>query len=974
MDIGQEVRLNFIEEADNCLDRLESVLLQLSTTVVEKEQFDLALRAAHSVKGGAAMMGFNTLSQITHRLEDFLKILRVRYQGFLIETEIESLLLQGLDCLRQICDFHRQEQDREPSWVIDYSDTIFDRLSQFLGELQPADEDVLMFQEENVNPALLLFEQGVSTLLEQLESQLNVLPDAELHQKFIQGSEQLTEFALMADIPTFINLCQSIQYELLNTPSENILPLADRALKLWQRSHALITLGRWENIPQQIDLPSEFSESENKDNQSWEFGSIDVLETHEELATDESENTSFSDFALSAFGEEELTEWQEILTLETEKILTDLDSKTADLPVIATQTLTKQTDRMFRLSVEQMNQFNRLFEDLILERNGINLRLEQLKTFVSLMWERMNRLEMSNQLLRRWYDGASLAGIVPSTVPASSSSSTENFQGSALSKSTNVLKQQFDVLEMAQYTDLHLISQDQIETIVQLREVATDIDLSLQDINQTVREFNQTTQSLYNNLLRSQMRPFGDSIKHFPRVMRDLSLQFGKSVNLKIEGENTLIDKSILEVLSDPLNHLLRNAFDHGIEETYTRLAMGKPPQGTITLKAFHRGNQTIITIQDDGQGINLSKIRSRLIEQGFSETEVQRMEDSELLNQIFEPGFTTTEQVTELSGRGVGMDVVQTKLKEIRGQIQVDSQAGLGTTFTLVVPFTLSVLRVMVVESNSLVFAIAADTIKSVIQLQPEQIFQKDEQETIVWEQQSIPLIRLGEKFSFTRPCKPLMMTGTPIINQPLALIIDNGKQIQGIYLERFWAEEDVTIRSIVSPIILPPGFNQSIIWGDGRVIPLVDLLECVQSLDNYSQSSNYLSSNSLLEKDIKTVLVVDDSVNVRRYLAFTLDKAGYQVELAKDGQEAVDKLMSGISVEAVICDLEMPRLDGYGVLEILRQHSQFETLPIIMLTSRSNDKHRKLAMNLGANAYFSKPYTEQELLKTLEQLISVA
>ena len=298
--------------------------------------------------------------------------------------------------------------------------------------------------------------------------------------------------------------------------------------------------------------------------------------------------------------------------------------------------------KMVRVPLEQLKQFNNLFEKLILERNTINLHLKQTQNLTVLMRQRMQQIEQSNTQLKKWYDRASLEGIVTTTKESSFTQSSPSLPSR---------KEQFDVLEMDRYTELHLVCQEQIETIVQLEEVSTDIELGLQEINQAVQSLNQTTKLLQGNVTRTQMVPFAEVTKRFPRVLRELSIQFGKQVNLKIIGENTLIDRSIIETLGDPLLHLLRNAFDHGIEPPEARVATGKSPEGTITLQALNKGMQTVITLRDDGGGIRSDKIRARLRSLGI--TDEYKMSDTEVLDFIFEPGFSTAEQVTELFWAG---------------------------------------------------------------------------------------------------------------------------------------------------------------------------------------------------------------------------------------------------------------------------------------------------------------------------------
>ncbi|MEN9870711.1 MAG: hypothetical protein RLZZ171_1699, partial [Cyanobacteriota bacterium] len=634
-------------------------------------------------------------------------------------------------------------------------------------------------------------------------------------------------------------------------------------------------------------------------------------------------------------------------------------------PLLIQSPSAPQVEKMVRVPVSRLKQFNTLFEQLVLNRNSIGLRLEQLQNVVALMSQRMLQMGHSNTQLKQWYDRASVEGLL---------SEKERLVSATVNLGT---KQQdsFDSLEMDRYSDIHLICQEQIETIVQLQEVATDISLGVQEVNQSVRDLYYTTKSMQGNVTRTQMLPFTEAVKRFPRVIRDLNLQFNKKVDLKILGETTLLDRSVIEALSDPLMHLLRNSFDHGIEDSQTRIAAGKPESGTITIQANNLGTYSIITLTDDGGGISLDKIRDRIRQMGLTQAEITQLSETELLDFIFEPGFSTAEKVTELSGRGVGMDVVRTNLQEIRGDVRINTEPGKGTTFILRIPFTLSILRVAIVEQGEFIFAIPADSMKELIAVEPELMLASAKERHITWNQTEIPLIEIEKVLSYNASRHTLSLTGNPIINQTITLVVGNNNSFAALKLSRFWNEQESTIRTIDSPIPLPPGVISSVVFGDGKVIPLIDPLALVtESLGaRLTEARSGLDVTEISHlPTVKTILVVDDSINVRRYLSLTLEKAGYRVEQAKDGREAVDKLLEGLVAQAVICDVEMPRLDGYGVLEEIKERPEFSNLPIAMLTSRSNEKHRKLAFNLGAAAYFSKPYNEQQLLEKLSEILN--
>ncbi len=1025
MNTEQQIRLNFLDEVEEYFDCMESNLLGLAETEINPQQIDLVLRSAHSIKGGAAMMGFKMLSQVAHRLEDFLKILRVRYTANKITTEVETLLLQSIDCLRHISEQSRQGITVTESDISDHTQPIFEQLRQHLGDLEAEDEDALMAEDEDVDPALLIFEEGVEEVLERFEAQLPELSskEQELAQELVITAQELIALGNMANIDPFCQLCKSIQQQAVNQSLPEIPPLAKQALKAWRRSHALVLRGSIEKLPsclQESNSVNSISNTEVFEEDNLKLGGLQSafeaaqreqqLQQQQDLGSVVEESLPQEPTSLNLNEEDNLelgglqsafeaAQREQQLQQDLEEVVeeslpqepTSLNLNDEDnlelaglQPAFETVDISEETQaiiqryessppllpaknpsvgKMVRVSAAQLKQFNNLFEQLILDRNAINLRLKQFQNIIALMNERMIQMEGSNTQLKQWYDHASIEGFLPQkeSPPKNSVTPVNNYT-------------RFDTLEMDRYSDIHLICQEQIETIVQLQEVTTDLELGLQEITQAVRNLNYTTKSMQGNVTRTQMLSFAEVVKRFPRVIRDLSLQFNKQVNLKIIGENTLLDRGIIEALSDPLIHLLRNAFDHGIEEPQTRIAAGKTPSGTITIQARNQGTYTIITIKDDGRGISIDKIRDRIFQMGIPQSEIAQIPEVELLDFIFEPGFSTAQQVTELSGRGVGMDVVRTNLQEISGDVRVATESGKGTTFTIRIPFSLSILRVAIIEEAGMIFAIPANSIRELLLLESEQIQTSEQAKYINWKGKEIPLVEIEKTLVYRRPHNSINLIGNPVIDRTMALVVGDETFFAALKISRFWNEQESTIRPIDSLIPLPPGVIGSMIFGDGKVLPLFEPIllieECLKNqLTNYQFSDNCTETKNL--STTKTILIVDDSINVRRYLSLTLEKAGYRVEQAKDGREAVDKLLAGLSVQAVICDIEMPRLDGYGVLEEIKDRPEFANLPIAILTSRSNAKHRKLAMNLGASAYFSKPYNEQKLLDKLAELL---
>ncbi|MBH8577752.1 hybrid sensor histidine kinase/response regulator [Nostocaceae cyanobacterium CENA369] len=985
MDKELEIQMQFLEEAVDYLNTLEGVLLEFDSNRIDLEKINAALRAAHSIKGGAAMMGYRVLSDLAHRLEDSFKVLKTRKNSLEIDTQLQSLLLSAVDWLRQIVQLLKEKNAIEEQWLASFCYPVFDELRDRLGEPTPEDATTMLSPEDGQDIIPLLFETEVEGCLQRLESVLADKQQPCLQEEVAIMAAELGGLGEMLELTAFTQLCESIKQHIEAPEPERVPVIAQLALQAWRRSQALVLTNQRDNLPTDIDLASYTPVEPLAKPQVVTHFVIDTADT--ELLDIETLSAATTDpeiIAANFVSEDAVADDRNTVTLPEANTVLAREITTTDYKFVESRELvTVGKDReahenTVRVPSKQLEQINDLFGELIVQRNGLNSQLEKLRKLVRHLSQRVQLLDRENQELRTAYDKITTQNTLSTNVPLA-----EDLEDRRPSVA------RFDALEMDRYNELNLRSQEVMETIVQVQEVSTDIQLSVDDTDQIARKLSKTSKQLQTKLTHVRMRPLSDLVERFPRALRDLNVEYGKNVQLKIEGGNTLIERSILEALNDPLMHLLRNAFDHGIEDPATRQTLGKPEQGLIEITASHRGNRTIITMRDDGQGISLDKIRSRALAMKLDAALIDNASDEELLSLIFEPGFSTSDQVTALSGRGVGMDVVRNNLKLIRGDIKVDTEPGVGTTFTLSVPFTLSVARVLLVESSKMLLAFPTDVVSEIFLLQNERIFLMAGSEVLNWQGTMLPLIRLSRYFEFNCPRydSPELET-PPAINATSVLVVQGNNQPVAIQVDRCWGEQEVAIRQVEGNIPLPEGFSNCTILGDGRVVALVNTNELLYWIATNQQTprNNQLPSARLktpflffdAEKIPKTpvkqkgtILIVDDSINVRRFLALTLEKGGYEVEQAKDGQEALEKLESGLKVEAVICDIEMPRLDGYGFLGRLNSNVSLKNIPVAMLTSRSSNKHRQLAIQLGARAYFSKPYNEQELLRTLEEII---
>ncbi|MEH2169507.1 MAG: hybrid sensor histidine kinase/response regulator [Nostoc sp.] len=990
-----EIQMQFLEEATDYLNTLEGVLLEIDTSNrIDLDKINAALRATHSIKGGAGMMGFRSLSDLSHRLEDSFKVLKTKKNSLEIDTQLQSLLLSGVDWLRQIVELLAEGNVVEDQWLATFCYPIFDELHDRLGDPTPEDASTMLSPEDGQDVIPLLFATEVEECLQRLESILADSEQARLHEEIAILADELGGLGEMLQLAAFRKLCESVRQHLETVSSSRIPEIAQLALQAWRRSQALVLTNQLDNLPTEIDLGS-YTQSQPllPAEVIPQLIPTDVLDTEvvstavwQAEITPETWTKNEATAANFTFVDAEFTDDVNAVNVTEHNTIFAKEENPPDAKFsegkgepVAVGKEREIHENSVRVPSKQLEQINDLFGELIVQRNGLNSQLERLRKLVRNLNQRVQVLDRENQELRLVSDKISTQATMSNGAQMQAGNGHQ-VQG---------INTEFDALEMDRYNELNLRSQEVMETIVQVQEVTTDVQLSVDDTDHIARKLNKTSKQLQTKLNHIRMRPLSDLIERFPRALRDLNVEYGKNVQLKIEGGNTLIERSILEALNEPLMHLLRNAFDHGIEDSATRRLLGKPEQGLIEITATHRSNRTIITIRDDGWGISLEKIRTRALAMGLDASLLTNASDEELLSLIFEPGFTTSEQVTALSGRGVGMDVVRNNLKLIRGDVKVDTEPGVGTTFTLSVPFTLSVARVLLVEINKILLAFPTDVISEISLLQDERVFEMAGSEVLNWQGTMLPLIRLTGYLEFN-----CLRYDSPELEIPAAistnsvLVVKGNNQPVAIQIDRCWGEQEVAIRQVEGNIPLPEGFSNCTILGDGRVVPLVNVNELLYWIATNQRTprgtqlpsarlktpflifdEDKISAASIKQKG--TILIVDDSINVRRFLALTLEKGGYQVEQAKDGQDALEKLHNGLKVEAVICDIEMPRLDGYGFLGKVNSDVDTKNIPVAMLTSRSSNKHRQLAMQLGAQAYFSKPYNEQELLQTLEEII---
>ncbi|MFS8781189.1 response regulator [Synechococcus sp. W55.1] len=641
---------------------------------------------------------------------------------------------------------------------------------------------------------------------------------------------------------------------------------------------------------------------------------------------------------------------------------------------------------VMRVEVRHLDSINNLVGELVVIRNSMEQNQTRLRQFLDGLLGRVQQLGDLGQRMRDQYDRSLLESALFSSRSGSAYGGTvtvgfgRNGEGSTRGRRGHSSGQEFDKLEMDQFTAFHALAQEIIELIVRVRESSSDIEFAVDEAEQITRQFRQVTTQLQEGLNRARMVPFSQVADRLPRAIRDLSIKTGKQASLVVEGRDTLIDKAILEELYDPMTHLVNNALVHGIEPPEERRRAGKPPEGKIVVKAFYQGNQTIIIVSDDGAGIPVEKVKAKAQRLGLL---AEQADEDEVFNVLFHPGFSVREasEVDDLAGRGVGLDVVRRNITDLRGSIQVDSVRGKGTTFTIRLPLTLSISKAMVCVSDKALIAFPLDGVEEMLDVPADEV-QPDEQgrPSILWRDQRLPFQPLSNLLAYSRSHSRSRSEVYSITQDegiiPIVILQSAGQYV-ALQVDSFVEEQEIVIKQLRGPVPKPPGISGATVLGNGRVLPIADIIELVDIAHGRRRDLNRFWLDHRDEEPTPeevrqtTVLIVDDSITVRELLSMSFQKVGYRVEQARDGQDAWEKLRGGLPCDLIFCDIEMPRMDGLELLTRLREDSNFKHLPVAMLTSRGAERHRQTARELGATAYFTKPYLEEELLSAAARML---
>ncbi|MGD2029254.1 MAG: hybrid sensor histidine kinase/response regulator, partial [Desulfobacterales bacterium] len=514
----------------------------------------------------------------------------------------------------------------------------------------------------------------------------------------------------------------------------------------------------------------------------------------------------------------------------------------------------------------------------------------------------------------------------------------------------------FDTLELDRYSELNLVIRMLNESSVDVGALHNQLRNLYIDLGSHLTRQRVIISELQDKMMQVRMTPLSFITNKLRRTVREVAGNLDKEVKLVVTGENIELDRLIWEKLTDPLMHLLRNAIDHGVEPRELRQALGKPPVATVKLDASREGNQVVIRIGDDGGGLNYHAIRSTVLKMGLADN-VEELSEDKLFDYIFYPGFSTRGNISEISGRGVGMDVVKKNIQDLKGVIQLTSERGKGAQFTVRIPLTLASMKALLFTAGTQTFAVALNDISEIVHLNPENILGPSN-DAVRINDEVLPVFNMLELLDDDSESSS---------EYPVTLIVESGGKRYALVIDSLVGQKEIVIKSLGSHLRYVKGISGATIMGDGRVVPILNIDEFIWSQTAITEDS--VDGEGLMIERPLEIMVVDDSVSIRQVVSRLMESQGWKVKTAKDGIDALEKLRES-RPNLIVLDIEMPRMNGYEFLGALKAQGGYEDIPVVMLTSRTAAKHREKAKALGAKGFVAKPYNDDEFIRLICQL----
>ncbi len=911
--VAAELVDTFLAEAEQLLGRMDKAVAGLRVRPADAAPLLRELRQhAHTLKGAAAMAGLETAAGVAHRMEDVLDLLIV---GSLpAEGEILDLLQACHDCLADLAAARGDNRALRPR--------VSDLLEQLSGLMAICTEEAASRQPGATAPA----------------AGEDPLPVREETDSFLLDT-------FLAEAESNLAAAESALSQLAARPADPNphLTAFRRAVHTIKGSAGMVGLMAASTVARRLQLllDAVLSGSAPYGDACLEAMSagFDVLS---ELVAAQGDNEALLDRARQALA----------LIAAAASASAPAEAAPAAEPTQAGRPAAPpapahahaEHQATVRVPVERLTGIARTLSEIFMNASGFEQQIEAFR-------KELDELSLNLARIRR----------ISSQLSEAQEAAAPGAGGAAVSQEATSSASEFDVLEFDRYTRMNLIARDLAEATTDLSALSAQFQSMRAQFDTWAARQRGLSGEAQDQLMRLRMVPLESLSSRLGRTVRVTAAKTGKPVRLETSGLETEFDKSVVEQLAPALEHLLRNAIDHGIEPPQARVAAGKPETGTVRLSASRQGAHVTLQLSDDGAGLDFEKIARRAVElEWLTEEQAAAASHESLIRLIFEPGFSTVEAVSEISGRGVGMDVVRSTMESLRGRLSVQTRPGHGTTFTFVLPVSMAVDRVVILEAAGERFALPMTAMTRQMQVFDSQPVERDGQWGVVAGGGWLPACWLGEWLGLSTPeQRP---------SRCALLFVNNGEREFALLADRVIEAREIVTKPLAALLARLTHFSGGTILGDGSVVLILNPsaigLEAAPPLP--------LSPARQRAAREETVLIVDDSISIRRSVGNLLRSSGYRTLEARDGQEALELLERRANPpDAVLMDIEMPRMDGYELAAALRARPDFESVPLLMLTSRAGEKHRQKALRLGVDRYLVKPCPDELLVAELRNFI---
>ena len=949
--VDKEILIGFIEEAKSYLPAIAEGIDAFKADAAEMGGLEVAHRHVHTIKGASSMVGLTGLSHIAYQLEESLE--EIGAGNIELDETAVSFLTQSINSIDLYLDGVLSGNLDEKGMVT--AVTLSYRRLRGLS----VDEDVtavagilIKLEDEPVTAVTPSHPASASTETVLPEPEIEDISPELLEAFSIEAEDHMhnigTQLAALGKDPTQLHLLEEIR-RAVHTIKGGAGTVGINAIaRMAHRMEDVLDLlydGEMKISPEIMVVL--FTTSDTLEDLLHGVDDEDELRTRmSELYRQYDEwmgtQATPSPIPLEPLGEEP--------TIDLAKVASTLAEADAKAKTEAITAQPVQAGEVVRVPLERLDELVRSVSELVITRTTFEQHMGGLVRLVDELWHSFERLRQVSHKLETDYEVTALGG---------------NLLAPSGGDGQNGRSDDFDDLQMDRYTEFHLLSRELTETTSDLRTIGNELRHLIGDFDGVLNRQGRLSSEIQDKLMRTRMVPLATIATRLHRAVRVVSQKQGKLVDLVMVGEQIELDKKVLEEMADPLLHVLRNAVDHGIEPSALRMVMGKPERGQITLKAYYQGNQVVLEIQDDGAGLEPQLLRAKAISSGYvSEAEAPQLSDDELYSLIFTAGFSTAEQITDVSGRGVGLDVLRNSVNKLKGSLNVTSTSGQGTTFTIRLPMTLAVTRALLIKTNQEMFAIPLAAVSQILRVDRNEFEKIGDDDVLRVAGKVYPLLDLSETLG-------LPQVTDEKLSRPPILILEAGAQQVALIVDEIVEGREIVVKTLGSHLRHVHAVTGATLMGDGSIVLILNPTELVKEPTQTERRQWTPAAGTVAARKALSVLIVDDSVSVRRVLTNLIKNTGWQPVTAKDGLEALAYIQNTPTLpDVILLDIEMPRMDGYELAATLQGHELYREIPIVMLTSRAGDKHRQKAMDIGVADYLVKPYQDETLINVVRKL----